>query len=92
MITQLKRYGNLDIYLRTYFISYLIDLFNPSFPVQTVDLSHLSVFISTQSRATSWHQITFGAIGPTLFYHSPCAFSKSALDVQIVGVACVTKL
>ena len=34
----------------------------------------------TKIHQTSWHsdQITFGAIGPKLLYHSPCAFSKSA--------------
>ena len=30
--------------------------------------------------------ITFGAFGAKLIYHSPCAFSKSAEDAQIVGL------
>ena len=47
----------------------------------------------TKVHQTSSHQITFGAIGPKLLYHSSCAFSKSAEDVHIVGVDCqsVTK-
>ena len=32
----------------------------------------------TKVHQTSWHQITFGAIGPRLLHRGPCAFSKSA--------------
>ena len=38
MTVQQKRYWNLNIYLKTLFILYLIDLFTPLFPVQKVDL------------------------------------------------------
>ena len=31
----------------------------------------------TKFHQTSWHQITFGVIGPKLHYHSPCAFSNA---------------
>ena len=44
----------------------------------------------TKIHQTSWHQITFGVIGPQLHYHSHCAISNAG-DVQIVGVASVTK-
>ena len=40
----------------------------------------------TKVHQTSLHQITFGAIGPKLLRHRPCEFTKSAEDVQIVGV------
>ena len=38
MIVLQKRYWNLNIYLKTLIILYLIDLFTPKFPVQKVDL------------------------------------------------------
>ena len=41
-----------------------------------------SVYAGSKFSKYHWHQITFGASGPKLVYHSPRPFSKSAGVVQ----------